>query len=195
MQKSKIIKAHYQLIYLLETKYIRDNKCQHISIFITGSTLNVYNVKIFVNRLECDCGGYEYCLKNKLFCKHCCFVLCCVGGIFDEDVFISNSIKPHHYAKLISGLVDTRRKNTNIYNDFLSNKFALEKNKTHIRNIDTECPICYDILNGNDIISKCLSCLNGVHEQCFEKWLKFGNCCVFCKSTKIISNRYINLSR
>lgn len=191
-QKTRINKAYYQLIYLLITEYVRYPKISYISMHVTGSTLNVYNVKVYEDKIECDCPDTDYCLENNLYCKHCCFVICCIGNIFEEDIFVSKLFKSEHYSRIILGLLNNCSDDSRIHNELLKEKYGRLKTNT-VRNIGEECPICYNELDENDILSKCMKCMNAVHMKCFEMWIKVNRSCVFCRSTKFVGNKYINL--
>ena len=84
-QKSRITKAQYQCFYLLHTEYTEEE----VNLKITGSTLNVYTVKIKNNMIKCDCPDKFNCYSKKIYCKHVCFVICLIGKIYTEDIFVN----------------------------------------------------------------------------------------------------------
>ena len=60
------------------------------------------------------------------------------------------------------------------------NLFQLNNNE---RNLGDECPICYEKLLDDCILSKCPECNNAIHTECVQKWLKYNSkTCVFCRS-------------
>ena len=81
-QKKRIDKCSYECIYLLETKF-NDNG---FILKLSGSTLNIYTVKLYNNILNCDCMDNT---KN-IYCKHIYFVICFIGQIYNEDTFTRN---------------------------------------------------------------------------------------------------------
>ena len=49
---------------------------------------------------------------------------------------------------------------------------------TNSRNIEDECSVCYNHMKESDVYT-CSKCLNSVHKECFKRWLKDNNICIF----------------
>ena len=86
-QKTRISKCHYQSIYLLEKTKTYDS----IILKVSGSTLNVYTVTIKDLVITCDCPD-SYHMHEIIFCKHICFVICVIGKIYDDNIFIKGRL-------------------------------------------------------------------------------------------------------
>jgi hypothetical protein len=202
-QKDRINKAHYQSLYLVE-KFSDNNE---ITLKLTGSTLNIYTVTIKDLDIKCDCPDIYQCNKHNLYCKHICFVICMIGKLYIEEIFINknftNDNKLKIFSRLFNYLVET---DSDIECKFLKEKYLLlksdfeKKNNLVIdtRNKDEECSICYNKLDSE--IFTCNNCLNAIHTTCLSLWLKKNNTCVFCrhniKTDSLYKNtRYLNISK
>jgi hypothetical protein len=207
-QKNRITKAHYQSFYLLQTEYIEDE----VILKVTGSTLNVYTVKIKNNMIKCDCPDKFICYSKKIYCKHICFVICLIGKIYTEDIFINNILLDEYKFLLLFNLRINCENDPNIVSEMLSERFIKlsckdmsEKVEESIaRNLEEDCQICYIGFENKDKseeeIFTCSECKNAIHKKCFDVWMKYNQNCVFCRkkinipSTKKES-KYLNISR
>ena len=79
-QKDKINKGLYQSLYVLE-KIVTDSGDMEFKM--TGSTLNIYTVKIINLDITCDCPDTD----SDTYCKHICFIICAVGKLTSENIF------------------------------------------------------------------------------------------------------------
>ena len=186
-QKSRLIKSGYQSIYLIKST-LTDNG---FILFVTGSTLNIYTIKLEGEKITCNCKD------TYLFCKHICFVIYYIGNISDELVFLNNKISCEHYSKLIERLQTNCLNDPGIVNDMLNDKFKKRidfHDVSGIKNIEDDCPVCYSEIKDADLC-KCPSCSNAIHENCVKKWLEYNKTCVHCRSDIWKHyNEYINIS-
>jgi len=202
-QKSRISKAYYQCFYLLYTEY-KDNE---VILNVTGSTLNVYTVKIKNNMIKCDCPDKFICYSKKIYCKHICFVICLIGKIYTEDIFINNELKEEYKLLLIFNLRINCENDPNIVSKMLSERFIKLISKdmsgkveeSIARNLKEDCQICYIGFENKVNIFICSGCENVVHKKCFEIWMKYNQNCIFCrKKINILSSKkskYLNISK
>lgn len=202
-QKDRINKAHYQSLYLLEKIFVNNE----ITLTITGSTLNIYTVKIKDLNITCDCPDIYQCNKYHLYCKHVCFVICMIGKLYDEEIFINKNFNNNNKISIIYNLFSNNSEDPNIECELLKEKYLLLKfnldKKDNIiadpRNKHDECSVCYNKLD--DDIFTCNNCLNAIHTICLNIWLKKNNTCVFCRSNIKIdildkkNSKYLNISK
>lgn len=197
-QKNRIKKCSYESLYLLDFKINKDD----ITLKISGSTLNVYTIYLKDIYLSCNCPDF---LSKNIFCKHICYVICFIGKIHDETIFIKQSLNHFQKQIIILRLLNNCFNEPDIINDFLINKYKykllkLKDNDILKRNIQDECPICYlDMNKDKDNFEKiftCSNCKNCVHMNCMLIWIKNKESCVYCRQE--ISNdskeNYINIS-
>lgn len=196
-QKERINKAHYQSLYLLEKKLIENG----FEIKLTGSTLNIYTVMITNLDITCNCPDIYQCNKYNLYCKHICFVICMIGKIYSQEIFINKNLKEEDKNIIISKLLNNLFDDANILCDMLLEKYNLLKFKLNTpiepKNKNEECAICYNILDTNIYI--CNVCSNATHITCLDIWLKKNNSCIFCRTNINITNlkksKYLNISK
>ena len=187
-QKNRIKKVRNESFYLIKKEIIEDD----IILKITGSTYNIYTITIKKGGLiTCDCiDSCTRCHDYGLFCKHVCFVYFKIGRIKDESMFIKKKLLTKNYNTLKQRLNNCWDDNK-IVNKELINKFNRITSETshelleifkpiNTRNIEDDCPICFNSLKEGDI-KKCPKCENGVHNECIEKWLIKHNNCVYCR--------------
>ena len=124
-QKDRINKAHYQSLYLLE-KNLTENSTE---LKLTGSTLNIYTIMINNLDITCDCPDIYECNKYNLYCKHICFVICMIGKLYIEEIFINKKIKQEHKITIIFKLFNNIFYDPNIFSDMLSEKYSILKFK------------------------------------------------------------------
>ena len=140
-QKNRIRKSMYEMLFLLKSNLF-DNICE---LKITGSTLNVYTILIKDNTFICNCADFDYAHRNNMYCKHICFVICSIGKIRDERVFVNKSISEEQKQKIFVRLEDIN--DENITCKFLTYKY--EKAEIIPRNIHEDCIICFSQLENS----------------------------------------------
>ena len=178
------------------------------TLSISGSTKNIYKVKILGNSrtIYCDCPDSKgWCRNLDCYCKHSCFVLFRIfKTIFTnkEDIFREKFLTVEQYesisnrldSMLNGGLINYQ--NSDIVDEELlekfkkleQNEFKSEKNEDYEVNEEQDkktdmCPICFIDIEENDKLIKCPKCKNISHLECMEKWLSVGNLtCVYCRS-------------
>jgi hypothetical protein len=195
-QKNRIKKCSYESLYLLET--IFNNNL--ITLKMTGSTLNVYTIIISDRIIKCNC---QDSMKRTYFCKHICFVICFIGKIYDENIFINYTLGYDEINSIIIRLLHNCSNDPNIVNNMLIDKYKSkilnikDDNKSVLkRNINEDCPICYIVMNKDDPLFICHQCNNCVHMECMKIWLKNKNTCVYCREK--IGDKvegYLNISK
>lgn len=215
-QKVRIKRARDESFYLIKKDMVENQ----ITLKMTGSTFNIYTITIEKEQpITCDCiDSCTRCHDYGLFCKHTCFVYLKIGRIKDETLFTKKKLLARHYNTLKQRL-NTCWDDTEIVNKELINKFnritggtsdeispeLLEIFKPiNVRNIEDDCPICFNPLK-EDKINKCPKCENGVHLECIKRWLIKHNNCVYCrddiwellsyeKPTDIEDDGYLNIA-
>lgn len=202
-QLKRFQKISTEKFYLLDI----DKKDNHYLINVSGSTFNVYNIKLYFSSktIYCNCPDSKKWAKiDNCQCKHICFVLNKVFGLESdliEKYNTDNNFNSETYNKFIEKInqVNFNTDTSNdIINDHLIAKFnemktsesePIENKFINNNKIDSDCPICYDKLE-NDIL-KCPSCNNSIHKSCMEAWLNCNHdSCPYCRST--IWQNYIN---
>jgi len=190
-------------LYLID--YNMENEI--LMFHVSGSTKNIYTVKIRINIVDCDCpDNRSWAKKYKVCCKHVCYVLFKVVKVFietsgtiatinnDPTNFFSQlkpSLEEYKYMKMF---IENKKISSDVISQELIEKYnrlklnpteSVDKFKKSTRELNAEddCPICYDVLgsNTNDLLS-CPDCNNYVHIKCMEKWLEYNKSCVYCRS-------------
>ena len=141
----------------------------------------VYEVSLLGGDVDCSCPD---CERGNI-CKHILFVWIRVLRLEAEDVVFD--IDDELRAEIIQKLADVPQ---HCYFPQLSgtaqnNTQSKPQVKRQPFDKDTECPICFEILDPaepNKIIWCQYSCGNNVHRDCFQKWCQFtGDSCVTCR--------------
>lgn len=211
-QRSRYKKGLVQKFFLLEKSFT-----DHISLSLSGTTLNVYNVKIYVNssfpKIYCNCPDSKSWAKSfGCICKHSCFVLKKVFKNIDLERYLTNYIfLPEEIESMkeefnnLTFHVEPGTENISIYDlEYLKiyngkKKVKPEDNPFKCPKLEEEkeCSICYDNLENTNL--KCPDCNQIFHKQCIEFWLNSGrSTCPYCRSDtwailKSNKNAYINL--
>jgi len=182
-QIDRIRKSMYQCFFLLKSIFTNDDK--ECEIRLTGSTLNVYKITIKDCIFNCDCPDFIYSDRNNMYCKHICFVICYIGKIRDEQLFIKRALTEENKKQIFSRLTSINvidNNDDNIICKTLTDKYnSINDNESSVidpRNIDDDCAICFLPLNPcenniceNDKIkaSKFLEISNLEDEKTIEK--------------------------
>jgi hypothetical protein len=174
MQLDRLNRMKYQMEKYGLFDYVNNSERKD---FILINIKDSKKVKVTVKRTNevfCSCFDWKIrCKKNKLICKHICYIL---STVLKLDVQI---VKNHFIA-------DTDRFNQSLKNitEILKKNFKLDNTK----NLDENdlCAICFnDFLNDlEDNILKCGVCKGYVHWDCMECWFKNAVTpgCVYCKN-------------
>lgn len=184
LQKNRIGKSMYESIYLLDIKFINKD----IEMIISGSTLNIYTVKLIELDIYCNCPDIKF--KNT-FCKHICFVICTIGKIYNENLFIIKKLLKEEKDCIILRLNNISTE-PNITNLMLIEKY--KKINFIPINLEDDCSICYNPYKKEDKLYTCQICSNTVHKECMKIWLESGKTCIFCR-TKIVNIEYVNIAK
>jgi len=192
-QELRINRVYNEKICLLELS----KKTFDYHIKICGTTKNVYNLKLGYKgynkgQILCDCPDGRKIYKNKLFCKHSCFVLIKIlkesypqvkDSIFKLLMFTDEQLK----------LIETELDGFNLLNNatltdpHLLDKYSNYKDpdfKFKGYNKEETCLICFDEY-GDSNVKSCPECKCVFHQQCITIWLNnsFEKTCPHCRST------------
>lgn len=192
-------------LYLIDFKINNDNN--NLEFHISGSTKNIYTVKLSHEHTDCDCpDNRSWAKKFKVVCKHTCFVLFKVVKLFkvnDSTVLTSEQNPTNYFNTLklsideynyIKNFLDKKLISSDVVNQSLLDKFKqlstckndpkeLFKHSKKLLEPEDDCPICYDSLgNDTNLLLSCPDCQNYVHTVCVEKWLQYNKSCVYCRS-------------
>jgi len=187
-QLDRIIKSCYQPLYILDINYCEEDI---IELVISGSTLNLYKLTINKDNIFCNCNESKFNSEINIFCKHICFLICCLGKIYNELIFINKKISNFELDLIKEKInyinIDT---DTEVTSKFLFQKFkninfkndndVLFRTKKNI-NYDDECSICLKNFENKKVIS-CPDCNNLIHEDCMKQWIDKNSTCIFCRS-------------
>jgi hypothetical protein len=192
-------------LYLIDFKI--NTETDKLEFHISGSTKNIYTVKLSTEHTDCDCpDNRSWAKKFKVVCKHTCFVLFKVIKIFNEtnynvltynkqntNYFNTHKLSTEEY-NYIKHFLESKKVSSDVINQSLVDKFLklstcnndpkeLFKHSKRTLEPEDDCPICYDSL-GNDLalLLSCPDCQNYVHTKCVEKWLQYNKTCVYCRS-------------
>ena len=207
------INQHYRFqkvfsdnLYLLK---IVKNKYDFI-FNISGSTHNIYSVKIINNQehnhIFCNCPDMKKrCSLHNVLCKHILFIIFKVVKLFkycnslssitlneDGELFLSNKTLSKDHIEIISVFIDVFNFDSDV--DFVNVDYITKfnelkpkiKDSNKITNV-TNCVICFDdftpewIKANDDLLSKCLVCVGMFHIECLNKWLEHNNTCPYCR--------------
>ena len=206
IQKIRIKKSMYQNFYLLHTVFNETG----FDLKVTGSTLNVYTVRLSETLFKCDCKDFDYCNIHDIYCKHICFVICYIGKLRDEKIFTDRVINSNQIRHLSQRLQMECYNDPNIVNNMLINRFqtltkSLNEPADRFKPVDNppnfhdnDCVICCLSLTFENIL-RCPDCLKIIHKSCMKEWLTRSETCPFCRS-KIWnecfkdSSGYLNIS-
>lgn len=216
-QQIRIDRAFSQDFFLIDHKDTMNEFIYNIS----GSTANLYTVKIknnpsemdFNDLINCDCPDSTTGAKQKgVKCKHCCFMLLKVLKInvrsLDKNYMDGKSVNVEEIIEACKNMIVSGELINETYQRrYLSKTDNIETKSEFIvtKEIesDSDCPICFDEMIDR-LNSQCPTCSNIVHTKCIEKWLAFGNnSCPYCrgdwsnfnkKISKTKIGDYLNLS-
>jgi len=188
---------------LKETYYILDISESEIffDIAITGSTYNVYNIKVNKNTyiISCNCPDAYKCEKDNMFCKHICFVYVKLIKQTKEYLFFYKKLFQTDITKL--KLLSQNYIESPLVSEILREKYLFrthlveEKDNILPLNLKQDCPICFETLETDLYV--CKVCKNAFHTECLKIWLKNKNTCVLCRNKISLSeekSKYINLN-
>lgn len=203
-QLKRFNKIFSEKFYLLDI----NNNDNHYLINVSGSTYNVYNLKLYKTskKIFCNCpDSKKWANIQTCVCKHVCFVLYKIFNLNEDEVeeYNFSDLNDEQYTRCIEK-INSINFETNIENDIINdeliarfNELKSDDSKSSPKDIfkcenqkkEEDCPICYDKLESN--ILKCPSCKNSMHKNCMELWLNSGqDTCPYCRS-KVWTN-YLN---
>jgi hypothetical protein len=213
-QKNRLLKCCQERYYLLKSKFL-DKDEEEFELQVTGSNLNVYTIIFKDGNFSCNCPDLYRCKKLNIYCKHVSFTICNIGKIYNENIFKNQTIDEEDLNKIKTRLRTNCSYDPSIFSEVLTEKFDYLKNvapgstkkfenieEDNTRNLKDDCPICFSVLDINDKnLYKCPDCLNSVHKDCMDVWLKTKKTCVFCRSTvwsdlniSKKNSKYLNIS-
>ena len=205
-QISRIDKLKYERFFLLNISLSEEDT---ITLDVSGSSRNIYQIKLKNNRIECDCPDQKSWARTyNCICKHSCFIIkkVCRDIITDESEFWTNLKFNDDEYQVITEILKEKSKTFEQIDDDTVDKELVERfKKINISEskYETEktfnegdvCPICYD--DEDTDLLECPDCKNIFHKECMERWLQTQNTCVYCRSTvwKSYSEKgeYLNL--
>ncbi|XP_024387869.1 uncharacterized protein [Physcomitrium patens] len=181
--KERIQRAYNHRLYLIDKKMMdsEESLLTGCEFFVLGATGNVYSVKL--EKLpSCTCPD----ARRGNICKHFLFVMLRVLKLPESDTRVWQKallqteledllkISAINEDIVASQLVRQRFHEitgTNSKSDASPN----ETQKSIQRDINGDCPVCYEAMAGDDNkpvepIIFCKSCGNNVHRDCFDRW-------------------------
>ena len=185
--------------YLLDLKLEKEKSVLSIS----GSTGNIYTIQIDQNGIECDCPDFcGYAEADGYYCKHCCFV---IYRILSSNL-TSNDVDPRRISKekLAIWQEALAKKSptqlSHVISPILCQKYAkmCKSDNTDLpkfglvsidqckkkEKLEDSCGICYEDLQGAQMLVECGECFNLLHKDCADIWLRKGTVetCVYCRA-------------
>ncbi|KAJ7529207.1 hypothetical protein O6H91_15G037700 [Diphasiastrum complanatum] len=191
----RIQRAYQHRLYLIEKSLIGDPEnpvsCE---FFVLGATGNVYTVKL-EKIPSCTCPDFS----RGHVCKHLLFVYLRVLKLPQSDprVWQKALLSPELQDLLEKSVVSeaalasqsVRRRFQEITGK--AGKEVENTEKVEQRELDGDCPICYEPMaaeDGKEVepVVFCRVCGNNVHRDCFQKWSrgKRGRkvTCIYCRA-------------
>lgn len=133
----------------------------------------------------CSCPDHKFnSAKKNTVCKHITFIVCQVAKVMTRHFFETKYLTQQQTEDLIKKV----SKDSDIWKDKCLCRevktLSLQSFKESKREIDDEdvCPICYDTLGRDDLLS-CPRCSNYVHNECMMVWMEKQKRCVYCADT------------
>lgn len=215
-QRNRYERMRHEKIFFLNLELASDV----ITFAISGSTCNVYQVKLDIQQrtIACDCPDMKQ-RHNGIICKHCCFVISKMLGLYcdTEHEFWTKRRFTEEDIKTIMTMIRQFRPSEECVNQRLLESYQsyqkmklCEKSpeeKRQMENIrqNENCIICFDQLEIEDTTSlfECGMCRNIVHLGCISQWLSKNSHqnCVYCrqpvrleKKSQNSTGEYINLA-
>ena len=171
-QQARISRGREQKFYLLD---VTEGEGECYAFKISGSTGNVYTVRILKATMDggCDCPDNK--LRPALFCKHMCFLF--------VKVF-------RQRAESIPAPFPIGEEGVGCYRGDVDQKYGSQYRRRVERNGQRGgiCAICFDELpEGVRFTVSCGQCQNSVHRACWDEWVRFGRkaSCVYCRSCDV----------
>ncbi len=201
-QKQRYDKIYSEKLFLIK----QFNNNSELNFEVVGSTKNIYKICISNNKFSCDCyDAKSWAKKYNVLCKHICFTLFKVLKLKNINNICKCKKLNNEEFKYAQSIIKQNNIDEDLISDDLINKYnKLLNSKNNIfsvdinsLNLDDDCPICYETLDGE--LLKCPQCHNYMHNLCMKKWLQFNKSCVYCRSTiwskyNESNDDYINLS-
>lgn len=156
-------------------------------------TRSEYEVKLYKpgasdrGSFWCSCPDHKFNSTIKqMVCKHICFLVCKVAKIYDPSFFRTKFLSDLQYSAFLSKAENIQQllADPNIARPQRPSQdvlLQLFKDKTKTMCDDDVCPICYNALPTEELLS-CPDCKNYIHNDCMMVWLERNKTCVFCRS-------------
>ena len=190
-QLIRIDRIYNEPLYLLDL--LKQDDRLHFKI--SGSTNNIYEVKIYLysKKIFCNCPDSKKWAKyHDVICKHSCFIILKVLKLTNYKSFFDiNKFSDEQRNEVI---LKYNNVNLNYNNDYIDltllDKFKQlnQNNKKEIiikENMDIFCCLCYDNFENITNIEKhtqCKQCLIVIHKNCLQKWKSMGkSTCPYCR--------------
>ena len=198
-QSTRLSRMYSERHYLLHFKF--ENEMSVLSV--SGSTGNIYTIVIDKNEISCNCPDFRgYAREDGVYCKHCCFVIYRV---------LSSHLLPRHveprnidvdtcknWQKLLAQKQLDQLQHVALPS--LCKKYEIshkKENNIHLKDfgvvspqdckkidkLNDPCGICYEDLKDAKCLVECGECLNLLHKECADIWLRNGTVetCVYCR--------------
>lgn len=190
--------------FLLDVKIDDAKRC---ILTVSGSTGNIYTLTLDKDGIVCNCPDFDgHADVDEVYCKHCCFVIYRVlsSNITADDVqprrlnseklsawqkvLEDNSLK--QFKHVISPQLCEKYQRIETEEKFCDNSILQDfgvvmPDKCKIKEkLEDMCGICYEELNGKNMLIECGECFNLLHQECADIWLRKGTVetCVYCRA-------------
>ncbi|KAL7539717.1 hypothetical protein ACHAXR_009524 [Thalassiosira sp. AJA248-18] len=184
--RERIQRAVRQRLFLVETS--APSICHHhggpsITLTVLGSTGNIYEVTLSkVPRCSCPDAA-----KGNL-CKHLLFVMLKVVGLAANSPLVYQSAYLTEELEQIMALLQRRTAQLGrdvVANESVQQQFAAIKNGDNVKvheedskavrkEVEGDCPICFDVLGSNlsQLIYCQETCGTNFHKECIQIWTR-----------------------
>lgn len=179
-QHARIKRALAQPIYLIDiSSMFGPSGIQECNVHVMGASGSDYIVSLVSNdhTISCTCPDHQ---RRKRHCKHIYFVLLRYLRMQAHDIGEDNITKDT-IRNITSRIFEIAITNTQTNRPL----WIPEKEKeVEPRDIDDECPICFEDMTDNDKFVRCrYSCGRRVHAVCYDMWQKHNKAtCVYCRA-------------
>lgn len=192
--KENIKKAQKENIFVIMLKPFGSPQSMSREFVILGSNGNVYKVNI-CTKPNCDCEENKKGTSTT-HCVHILFVYLKVFKMEPTDLLIVQKAllnsELSSIFKLYRGLTGVVADSMVVekYLELTSNERPKKRKIVEQKQIDGDCPICYEKMLDTEKIVYCkYSCGNSVHLECFNKWMNVKKetdlnetKCIYCRS-------------
>lgn len=189
--RERILRAFTHRLYLIE-KNLSGDPPSACDFFVLGATGNVYTVTLSIVP-SCTCP--DHARGNT--CKHILFVMLrvlklpCVDPRVWQKALLPSELQALLHNLSVNDAVLASDPVRYRFKQITGECSTSEAPKPLQRDIDGDCPVCYEPMASNDgkplePVVFCKMCGNNVHSDCFKRWSQSKThdrvTCIYCRA-------------